>query len=48
MDMLQLQWELVLKCLAAGTIDGYSILGGFLIDMHTQQAAWVRDFIKAN
>ena len=36
------------KCAADGTIQGYSILGGFLIDMHPKQATWVRDFIKAN
>ena len=48
MDMLKLQWEFVLKCVADGSIEGYSILGGFLIDMHPKQAAWVRDFIKAH
>ncbi len=48
MDMLKVQWEFVLKCVADGTIEGYSILGGFLIDMHPRQAAWVRDFIKAH
>jgi hypothetical protein len=34
--------------LADGTIQDYSILGGFLIDMHPEQARWIRDFIKAN
>ena len=48
MDMLKVQWELVRKWVDDGTIQGYSILGGFLIDMHTEQAAWIRDFIKAN
>jgi hypothetical protein len=48
MEMLKVQWEFVRKALRDGTIQGYSILGGFLIDMHPQQAAWVRDFIKAN
>ena len=48
MEMLKVQWEFVRKALDNGTIQGYSILGGFLIDMHPQQAAWVRDFIKAN
>lgn len=48
MEMLKLQWEFVRKALDDGTIQGYSILGGFLIDMHPEQAKWVRDFIKAN
>ena len=48
MDLLKVQWEFVQKALADGTIQGYSILGGFLIDMHPEQAIWVRDFIKAN
>ncbi len=48
MELLKHQWELVRKYVADGTIDGYSILGGFLIDMHPKQATWVRDFIKAN
>jgi hypothetical protein len=48
MEMLKGQWEFVRKALRDGTIQGYSILGGFLIDMHPEQATWVRDFIKAN
>lgn len=48
MNMLRVQWEYVLNALASGTIQGYSILGGFLIDMHPEQATWVRDFIRAN
>lgn len=48
MDRLKLQWERVLKLVAAGTIQGYSIISGKLIDMHPEQATWVRDFIKAN
>jgi hypothetical protein len=48
MDMLKVQWELVRKYVADGTIAAYAILGGFLIDMHPEQATWVRDFIKAN
>ncbi len=47
-ERLRHQWELVRKYTADGTIQGYSILGGFLIDMHPEQATWVRDFIKAN
>jgi len=45
MKLLKHQWELVRKYVSAGTIQGYSILGGFLIDMHPEQARWVRDFI---
>jgi hypothetical protein len=45
LDRLQMQWEQVRKWTADGTIEGYSILGGFLIDMHPEQAAWVRRFI---
>ncbi len=48
MEMLKVQWKFVRKALADGTIQGYSILGGFLIDLHPEQAAWVRDFIRAN
>jgi len=48
LDLLKVQWEFVLKCVSEGTIEGFSILGGFLIDMHPEQATWVRDFIKAN
>jgi hypothetical protein len=48
MERLKAQWEFVRKALRDGTIQGYSILGGFLIDMHPEQATWVRDFIKAN
>jgi extradiol dioxygenase family protein len=48
MEMLKVQWEFIRKALRDGTIQGYSILGGFLIDIHPEQATWVRDFIKAN
>lgn len=48
MELLKRQWEFVGKAVAAGTIQGYSIISGKLIDMHPEQAAWVRDFIRAN
>lgn len=48
MDMLKVQWEFLLTALSDRIISGYSILGGFLIDMHPEQATWVRDFIRAN
>ncbi len=48
MDMLKHQWNLVCKYVMEGTVQGYSIISGKLIDMHAEQATWVRDFIKAN
>jgi len=48
MDLLKLQWEHVLKYLEVGKIDGYTILGAYLIDRAPEQARWVRDFIAAN
>ncbi|NUQ66313.1 MAG: hypothetical protein HUU20_27950 [Pirellulales bacterium] len=48
MDLLKLQWEFVRKAVADGAIQGYSILAGCLIEMHPEQATWVRDFIRAN
>lgn len=48
MERLKAQWEFVRRALADGRIRGYSILAGCLIEMHPQQANWVRDFIRAN
>ena len=48
LDRLTFQWEQVLKYVASGKIDGYSIFATFLIDSAQQQAQWVRDFIAAN
>jgi len=48
LDILKFQWEQILKHVANGTIDGYSILAACLIDGQPEQARWVRDFIKAN
>lgn len=45
MERLKHQWEVVRKLVGNGTVAGYSILGGFLIDLHPRQARWVRDFI---
>ena len=47
MEYLQHQWQVVRKLVGNGTVAGYSILGGFLIDLHPKQAHWVRDFIRA-
>lgn len=48
MDLLKHQWKFVAKAVADGTIQGFQIISGKLIDMHPQQATWVRSFIKAN
>ena len=48
MELLKHQWQLVSRYVDDGIIAGYSILGGFLIDIHPRTATWVRDFIKAN
>jgi len=48
MDRLKHQWHVVRKLVGDGTVAGYSILGGFLIDLHPTQARWVRDFIHAS
>ena len=48
MDLLKHQWEVVLRHIEAGTLDGYSVLAAVLIDGHQEQANWIRDFIAAN
>lgn len=48
MNLLKIQWEFIARAVAEGTIDGFSIISGKLIDMHPEQATWVRDFIKAH
>jgi hypothetical protein len=48
MDLIRSQWDGVLDNLQQGTIDGYSILSGNLIDGHLQQARYIRDLIAAN
>lgn len=45
MDLLERHWNDILKYVEQGRLSGYSILGGFLIDMHPQQARWLRGFI---
>lgn len=47
-DRLKHQWESMLGYIGEGRIAGYTILGGFLIELHEPQAKWVRDFIAAN
>jgi hypothetical protein len=48
MDRLQYQWERIPGYLEQGLVDGYCILGAYLIDHQPEQAEWVRDFIAAN
>ncbi len=48
MEMVKLQWQTLAKHVAAGTVDGYSILGMTEIQSHQEQANWIRDFIAAN
>lgn len=48
MDLLKFQWERVLHYIEKGLINGYSILATILIEVHEEQAKWVRDFIAAN
>lgn len=47
MDLLAEHWRDIRKYIDRGRLSGYSILGGFLIDMHPEQARWLRDFIAA-
>lgn len=48
LGLMETQYEIMLKLLAQGTITGYSILGGCLIDMHPPQAEFIRTFIDRN
>jgi len=48
MDRLRHQWERIPGYLEQGLVDGYCILGAYLIDHQPEQAEWVRDFIAAN
>lgn len=47
MDLLAEHWRDIRRYVHRGRLSGYSILGGFLIDMHPEQARWLRDFIAA-
>jgi hypothetical protein len=48
MELLRLQWETMGRHIAAGDLDGFTILAACLVDGHQEQARWVRDFIAAN
>ena len=46
--LLERHWKDILRYVEQGRLSRYSILGGFLIDMHPDQARWLRDFIAAH
>ena len=48
MDLLKQHWQDIREHVDQGRLSGFSILGGFLIDMHPEQAKWVRDYIAAS
>lgn len=48
MEMVEVQWESILRNCESGALSGYSILGTVLIDGQLEQANWIRDFIAAN
>lgn len=48
LDRLKSQWERIPAYLDRGHIQGYCILGAYLITWHPENARWVRDFIAAN
>lgn len=48
MDHVKVQWESIARNVENGTLDGYSILSGNLIDGQLEQATWIRDFIAAH
>jgi len=45
MDLLRTQYEIMLRLWETGKIQGYSIIGGALIDQDVIQAEWVRSFL---
>jgi hypothetical protein len=48
MERVKVQWESIARNVQAGSLQGFSILSGNLIDGHLEQATWIRDFIAAN
>lgn len=47
MERLRDQWESIPGYLEAGLVDGFCILGAYLIDHQPEQAEWIRSFIAA-
>jgi len=48
MDRLRSQWEAIPGYLEAGLVDGFCILGAYLIDHQPEQAEWIREFIAGH
>lgn len=48
LDRLRFQWERLPGYLEAGLVDGYCVLGAYLIDYQPEHATWVRDFIATH
>jgi hypothetical protein len=48
MALLKSHWKDILRFVNDGRLSGYSILGGFMIDLYPEQSRWIRDFIAAN
>ena len=48
LDRVQIQWESILRNIESGSLQGFSILSGNLIDGHLEPATWIRDFIASN
>ncbi len=48
LEHLKSHWQTILGLVERRRIEGFAILGGFLIDSFPDQARWLRDFIKAN
>jgi len=48
LEHLKSHWRTILSLVERRRIEGFAILGGFLIDSFPEQARWLRDFIKAN
>jgi hypothetical protein len=46
LDLLARQYETMLRLWEAGRIEGFNILGAFLIDQDAPQAEWVRGFLE--
>lgn len=48
LDAMKRHWADILRFVENGRLAGFSILGGFLIDMYPETARWLRDFIRSN
>jgi hypothetical protein len=48
MEHLEDHWRDIRQYISENRLSGYSILGGFLIDMHPEQSCWIKQFIEQN